>query len=373
MVDIEEVKTRKQLKEFVKFPNKLYKDCEYYVPMLFNDEVNNFVPSKNPAFEECDVVMYLAKRNDEIVGRICGIIQHSYNKKLNCKKVRFSRFDSINDQEVANALFDKVSEWAKSKGMTEIIGPLGFNDLDREGLLIEGFDRLSTYETQYNYDYYPKLIENYGFTKDADWVEYRVKWTNKLDERYEKIGKRVLDKYNLRVLKLGKRKLIKKYGDEIFDLIDEGYKDLYGTVPYSPKTRKLILKNFDLALNPRLICTIVDANDKPVAFALILPSMAEAIRDSRGKLLPFGMFKILHSIRHPKVVDFALVSVATEYQNKGLNAILFYELVNSMSVYKIEACETNLNLEDNLAVQNMWHNLEREQHKRRRSYIKTIE
>lgn len=373
MVQVEQVKTKKQLRQFVHFPNELYRDCEYYVPMINLDEKNNFIPKKNPAFEECDVALFLAKRDGKIVGRIAGIIQHSYNKKMGCKKVRFSRFDSIDDQEVANALFNTVSEWAKSKGMTEIVGPLGFNDLDREGLLIEGFDRLSTYETQYSYPYYPKLIENYGFTKDVDWVEYRVKWTNKLDERYDRIGQMVLNKYNLKVIKgLNKKQLIKKYGDAIFDLIDEGYKDLYGTVPYSPKTRKLILKNFDLALNVKLMCLVVDSNDKPVAYALILPSLAEAVRDCRGKLLTFKVFKILRAIKNPKVVDFALVSIASDYHNKGLNGIIFSELVNSMSVYDIEACETNLNLEDNLAVQNMWHNLEREQHKRRRSYIKQI-
>ena len=374
MVDIVEVKTKKQLKQFVEFVNKLYWDCEYYVPMINIDERNNFVPSKNPAFEECDVVLYLAYKDNKIVGRIAGIIQHTYNKIHNCKKVRFSRFDCIDDQEVANALFDKVTEWAKSKGMNTIMGPLGFNDLDREGLLIKGFDRICTYETQYNYDYYPKLIENYGFSKDVDWVEYRVKWPEKLDERYSKIGHRVLEKYNLKVVKgISKKKLIKQYGEGIFDLLDEEYHSLYGTVPFSKKTRQLILKNFGPALNTDLICVVVDSNDKPVAFALILPSMSEAIRDSHGRLLPFGIFRLLKAIKHPKVVDFALVAIADDYHNKGLNGIIFSELVDSMSKYKVEACETNLNLEDNLAVQNMWHNLEKEQHKRRRSYTKEIQ
>ncbi len=373
MLEIIEVKTRKQLKQFVKFPNKLYKDCEYYVPMINIDEINNFNPKKNPAYEECDVVLYLAKLDNKIVGRIAGIIQHTYNKIYNCKKVRFSRFDCIDNQEVANALFDAVSKWAKEKGMTEIIGPLGFNDLDREGLLIHGFDRICTYESQYNYDYYPKLIENYGFIKDTDWVEYRVQWPKKLDERYDKIGHKVLEKYNLKVIEgISKRKLIKQYGDDIFDLLDEGYKNLYGTVPFSKKTRDLILKNFGPALKTNMMCVVVDSNDKPVAFALILPSMSEAVRDSHGKLFPFGMFRLLHAINNPKVVDFALVSIAEEYHNKGLNGIIFAQLVKNLSKYKIEACETNLNLEDNLAVQNMWHNFDKEQHKRRRSYIKSI-
>ena len=373
MVNIVEVSSKKQLKQFVKFVNELYWDCEYYVPMINIDEINNFVPSKNPAFEECDVKLFLAYKDGKIVGRIAGIIQNTYNKIHDCKKVRFSRFDCIDDQEVANALFDSVSAWAKEKGMTDIVGPLGFNDLDREGLLISGFDRLCTYETQYNYDYYPKLIENYGFVKDIDWVEYRVKWPDKLDERYDKIGHRVLERYNLKVIKgLSKKKLIAKYGDGIFDLLDEGYKNLYGTVPFSKKTRDLILKNFGPALNVDLMCVVVDSDDKPVAFALTLPSMSESIRDSHGKLLPFGAFKLLHQIKHPKVIDFALVSIAQDYHNKGLNGIIFYELQKSLSKYNIVACETNLNLEDNLAVQNMWHNFDKEQHKRRRSYIKSI-
>ena len=374
MIIIEEVKTKKQIKEFVLFPNKLYWDCEYYVPMINVDEINNFNPKKNPAFEECDVVMYVAKKDGKIVGRICGIIQHTYNKKNNCKKVRFSRFDSINDQEVANALFDKVTAWAKEKGMTEIIGPLGFNDLDREGLLIEGFDRLSTYETQYSYDYYPTLIENYGFKKDIDWIEQRLQLPKQVDERYVRIGQKVLEKYNLKIVDgLSKKAFIKKYGDKIFDLIDEGYAELYGTIPYSPKTRKLILKNFGLALNLKLMTLVVDENDNPVAYALILPSMSEAVRDCHGKLLPFGMFKILHAIKHPKVVDFALVTIKKEYRSTGLNSVIFSELIKNMLAMGVTECETNLNLEDNYAIQNMWHHFEKELHKRRRSYIKKID
>ena len=373
MIEIIEVKTKKQLKEFVLFPNKLYWNCEYYVPMINIDEFNNFIPSKNPAFEECDVVLYIAKKDGKIVGRIGGIIQHTYNKINNCKKARFTRFDSIDDQEVANALFNKVTEWAKVKGMTEIVGPLGFNDLEREGLLIEGFDRLSTYETQYSYEYYPKLVENYGFSKDTDWVESRLKVPKEVDERFERISKIIIEKYNLKIVKgISKKQLIKRYGDPIFDLIDEGYKDLYGTVPYNAKTRKLILKNFNLALNTNLITLVVDENDKVVAFALILPSLSEAVRDSHGKLLPLGAFRILKAIKKPKVADFALVTIAKDYQNQGLNSIIFVELIRNMNKMGITECETNLNLEDNYAIQNMWHNFEREQHKRRRSYIKKI-
>lgn len=374
MVEIVEVKTKRQLKQFVKFVNKLYWDCEYYVPMINVDEINNFIPKKNPAFEECDVKLFLAYRDGKIVGRIAGIIQHAYNKKMNCKKVRFTRFDCIDDQEVANALFDAVKDWAKAQGMTHIMGPLGFNDLDREGMLVEGFDRLATYETQYNYDYYPKLVENYGFQVDVTWVEYRIKIPEALDEKYNRIGAKILERYNLTTVgKISKKQLFKQYGDKIFDLLDEGYKDLYGTVPYSKKIRQLILKNFGPALKPELMSIILNAEGNPVAYALILPSLAVAVRDSHGKLLPLGACRMLHAINHPKVVDFALVVVDKEYHNKGLNSIIFTQIVEMFKKMGVQECETNLNLEDNYAIQNMWHNFEREQHKKRHSYIKEID
>lgn len=374
MIEITEVKTRKQLKEFAEFVNKLYKGCPYYVPTLFGDELDMFTPSENPSFEECEVVMFLAKRDGETVGRIAGIIQNTYNRLHDCKLVRFTRFDSIDDQEVANALFDAVSGWAKERGINGIVGPLGFNDLDREGLLIDGFDRICTYETQYNYDYYPKLIENYGFKKDADWVEYRLTCPPSIDERYERIGNRILEKYDLRVVKgLKTKQFIEKYGDDVFDLIDEGYGQLYGVVPFSKKTRQLILSQFGVALNTELMVLVVDKDDKPVAYALTLPSLSNALVGSGGHLYPHTIVKLLKAIKKPKEIDFALVSIKTEYQNKGLNAIIFNELMTRFINRGIGYCETNLNLEDNLAVQNMWHNYEREQHKRRRSYFKSIE
>lgn len=373
MVDIIEVKTRKQLKKFAEFVNKLYKGCPYYVPTLFADELDMFTPSKNPAYEECDVVLYMAYRDGKMVGRIAGIIQNTYNRIRDCKLVRFTRFDAIDDQEVANALFDAVTKWAKERGINGIVGPLGFNDLDREGLLIEGFDRICTYETQYNYDYYPKLIENYGFVKDADWVEYRIKFPEQIDERYERIGNKILEKYELKVIRdMPKKEFISKYGEDIFDLVDEGYGALYGTVPFSKKTRQLILSQFGLALNTDLMALVVDKDDKPVAFALTLPSLSKALVGSGGHLYPHTIIKLLKAIKKPKDIDFALVAVKDEYLHKGLNGVIFNELMHRFLKMGIGYCETNLNLEDNIAVQNMWHNYEREQHKRRRSYHKSI-
>ena len=201
MIEIKEVKTKKDIKNFVNFPHQLYKNVEHYVPFLNIDEVNKFDEKKNESYEDCIVKCFLAYKEDEIVGRVAGIIQKLYNSKVNEKRIRFSRFDCINDQEVANALFSTVEEWAKEQGMELIHGPMGYNDLDREGLLIDGFDQMSTFEEQYNYPYYPELIENYGFEKEVDWVEYRIFKPNEPIERIERISEVVAKRYKLKLVK----------------------------------------------------------------------------------------------------------------------------------------------------------------------------
>lgn len=373
MVEIRKINKKSDIKKFVDFPIKLYKNCEYFVPPISIDEVNMFLPNKNACFIDTDVQCFLAYRDGKIVGRIAGLIQKTFNKIKNEKRVRFSRFDCIDDQEVANALFDAVEAWAKEQGMTAIHGPLGFNDLDREALLIEGFNELSTYETQYNYPYYQKLIENYGFAKDCDYVEYRIKIPDHVDEKYERVSNKIMERFKLKIVEEKNiNRFIKKYFNEIFDLIDEAYQDLYGVVPYGEAVRKQFISSFKLIINMRYVCAIEDENGKIVAFGLTFPSLAKAVRDSKGKILPFGIFRMLKALKHPKEADLALIAVAKEYRNKGLPAMLFNKIMKNFIEDKIEYVETNLNMESNLEVQAQWKAFDHRQHKRRRCFIKEI-
>ncbi len=373
MIEIIEVKTKKEIREFVDFPTKLYKGVKQYVHPLRFDEINNFNPKKNASLEECDVQLFLAKQDGKIVGRIAGIIQRSYNKKVGQTRCRFSRFDAINDIEVAHALFGAVENWAREQGMNIVHGPLGFNDLDREGMLIEGFDEIATFEEQYNFPYYKDLLEACGYEKETDWLEYKI-FPSPLDERTDRIADMVLKRYNLRVVQeKSKKKFLKKYGDQLFEVIDQAYAPLHGTVPLSESVRAQILEQFELILSLKFFIAIVDENDRVIAFGFALPSLAKAVNKSKGKMLPAGIFRMLHAIKKPQVVDLALVGIRPEYQGKGVNAIIMRFMANSIKKNHIQFCETNLNLEDNIKIQQQWKLFNHSQHKRRRCFIKKLD
>ncbi|MDD2445511.1 MAG: hypothetical protein PHX09_01725 [Clostridia bacterium] len=375
MIEIKEVITRKQRAQFVDFPTKLYDKCEYYVHPLRVDEMKLFNRNKNEIYKDCDAVYYLALKDGKVVGRIAGIQQNVYNEKTKEKRVRFSRFDSVNDEEVAKALFGAVEKWAKKNGMEMVHGPLGFNDLDREGLLINGFDYDSTFEEQYNYDYYPKLIEKCGYGKEIDWLEYRIFPPKEINERVKKLSEAVLKRFKLRVVKeKSKRKYIEKYKKGIFDVLDEAYSTLYGVVPFTDKLRDQIISQFKLFIKLEYIITIVDENDEIAAFGFAIPSLSEAVRKSKGRYLPFGFIRMLRAVKSKKNkrADLGLIGVRDKYQNKGLPAVVMSFIIEHMIEEKFEYCETNLMLEDNLRIQQTWDNFDHIQHKRRRSYIKKI-
>ena len=358
MIEIKEVKTKKEIKEFINFPLNLYKNNPYFVPCLYGDEKKMF--KKNYLY--CDQALsicYNAYKDGKIVGRIQGIIQQASNKKWNQKRVRFTRFDSIDDQEVASSLFSSVISWAKEQGMEEIVGPLGFSDLDREGLLIEGFDQLSTFEEQYNYEYYSKLIENYGFSKEVDWIERKLTLPGPLDERFARITGRIMKKFNLHFSTCKNvKEFIKRYADQFFDIIDETYKDIYATVPFTEKMKKNLISNFKLIVKIENVTVIVDENDKVVAFGLYFPSIAKSVRDTKGKLFPFGFIKILKEINHPEGIDLALIGCKDEYQLKGVSSALIFEVMKMLKKPNIKWAETNLNIEDNENIINQWKNFE---------------
>lgn len=369
---IKEVKSKKEQRDFVKFPLKLYKNNPYFVPALYMDEMKLF--KKNNGHSECETIYFNCYDGKKVVGRISGIIQHQANKKWNQSRVRFTRFDSIDNQEVANMLFSNVEKWAKEKGIEEIVGPLGFSDLDREGLLIEGFEELSTFEEQYNYPYYEKLVENYGFQKEVDWVERQVRAPLEIDPRYERISNRMLQKYNLRFTDCKTtNEFIKRYKDQFFEILDKTYDNLYGTVPFTDEMKKELISEFRLFINVKFISTIVDENDRIVAFGLIIPSIAKAVQKSKGRLTIPAIIRILKASKKPKILDFGLVGVIDEYRSKGIASAMFYKIMVYLKEGNVEYAETNLNLEDNSSMINQWKSFDTRLHKRRRSYVKKID
>ena len=372
MIGIKEVKTKREIKEFIGFPLRLYKGNPCYVPPLYGDEKVLF-KRETVYSEQAESVFFIAVRAGETVGRIQGILQRVSNEKWGQKRVRFTRFDCIDDEEVATALFSAVEDWARSKGMEEVVGPLGYSDLDREGLLVEGFDMLSTFEEQYNYPYYADLIENAGYKKEVDWVEYRLFAPDKPDERIGRISDMMMKKYGL---KLGTaknaRQFVKKWGEGFFDVLDETYEAIYQSVPFTPKMKKNLIKSFRLVINVRYAAMIVDKDDNIVGFGIAFPAIGEALQRSGGRLTPAAAVRVIKAIRRPKAIDLALIGILPEYRNKAISTSIVNELMKMLSEGGIEYAETNLNLEDNVNVRNQWKWFNAVQHKRRRSYVKTL-
>ncbi len=373
MIQIVEVKSKKQIKEFVNFPLRLYKGNPYFVPPLYGDELEIFKPN-NKYSDQSESIFYLAIRDGKTVGRIQGILQRVANEKWNQKRVRFNRFDSINDQEVANALFNAVEEWAKSKGMNEIVGPLGYSDLDREGLLIEGFDQISTFEEQYNYDYYPTLVENAGYGKEIDWLESKLTAPEKIDERLDNISNHMMQKYGLRLgMAKTANEFVKKWGEGFFTVLDETYDAIYQSVPISDRLKRDLINSFSLILNVKYATVILDKDDKIVGFGIGFPSIGKALQKSGGRLTPSAIVRLLRSIRKPKVLDLALIGIIPEYRNKAIATSIISEMLKMLRRGEVAYAETNLNLETNHNILNLWKHFDRVQHKRRRSYVKSID
>lgn len=373
MIEIREVKTKKEQKEFMQFPIDLYKGNKCFVPPLWMDEKKIF--TKNFVYADtCESVFYNAYEDGKMVGRIEGILQKASNEKENTKRIRFTRFDSINSQEVANKLFEAVENWAKQKGMDTVCGPLNYSDLEREGLLIEGFDQLSTFEEQYNADYYQTLIENCGYKKEVDWYEFKLylSETESIDQM-KKTAEFVMKRYNLHYAEAKNvNAFLDKYADKFFALLDESYKNIFGTVPFTDGMKKMTIDNFKLIINLKNVIAIVDENDNMVCLGICFASIAKALQKSGGHLTPSAIVKVLSAIKDPKIIDLGLVGVDPTYLNRGISAVVCYELMRMLKETNIEYAETNLNLEDNYSILNMWKHFNAVQHKKRRSYIKVI-
>lgn len=373
-LEIKEVNSQYDLRRFVKFNIDLYKDCPYHVPGLIDEEIMTLSRDKNPAFETCDAIYFLALRDGRIVGRIAGIYVPRCNEIWNENHVRFGFMDFVDDVEVVDALFDAVTAWAKTKGATALHGPLGFTDMDHEGLLIYGFDQPGTMATIYNYEYYPQHLERIGFTKDQDWKEYKIFIPESVPEKHLRIGEIVKQKYGLKVLKFKKRKEIWKYAHKIFETLNTAYSHLYGFTPLTVKQIDYYVKMYIPMLRLDLVTLIIrEADDAVAGFAITMPNLTNAMRNAKGSLLPFGFIHLLKALySKPKVIDLYLIGVLPEYRNKGVNALLFNDLIPKYIKLGSEYAESNPELETNNAVQAQWDYFRREHHKTRRAYIKRI-
>lgn len=374
-VEIREITpTKSNLKKYTKFGIDLYKDNDYYVPPLIMDDVETLSPDKNPAFDYCKAKSWMAYRDGKPVGRITGIINTVVNERTGSRDLRFGFLDFIDDEEVVDALFDALAQWGRSQGLTSMVGPMGFSDMDHEGMLTEGFDELGTMATIYNYPYYPQHMERMGFHKDAEWVEYRMTVPDKIPEKMLRVAEIVKKKYGVRTIKYTSAKKIKEeYGVALFELINEAYDQLYGYSPLSQKQIEYYIDIYLPILRLENVCLIVDSDDKLIGVGISIPSMSRALQKGRGRLFPTGWLHLLKAMyMHNDVVDLLLVAVKPEYQSKGVNALLFADLLPVYIKNGYRWAESNPELADNENVQLQWQYFEHRQHRRRAAFRKDI-
>lgn len=379
-IEIKKVESHRDLCKFIDFHNELYKGNPYHVPNLYFDEMNTFRKDKNAAFDFCEAEYFMAYRDGKVVGRVAAIINHSANKKWERESVRFGWIDFVDDIEVSKALLKAVEDYGKSKGMKEIVGPLGFTDMDPEGMLLYGYDQLGTQATAYNYPYYPEHMDRMGgWEKDNDYVEYKLYVPEEMPEKYATIAKMIQKRYNLQVKKLKRNEIYGEngYGRKIFQVVNETFKDLYGYSKLTDRQIEQYVKMYLPMADLDLITIIEDWNTpdhKVVGVGISIPSLARALQKCGGKLFPFGWWHILRALKFHKteVVDLLLIGVLPEYRQKGANALLFYDLIPHYQRLGFKWGETHVEMETNMKVQGQWQYLNREIHKRRRCYKKDI-
>lgn len=374
-VTIKKVETRHELKVFVRFANRLYKGNPYYVPSMPFDDLNTFDKEKNGAYEFCDTELYLAYKDGNVVGRVAAIVNHKANDAWKVNQVRFGWIDFIDDLEVSKALLDAVTAFGKAHGMTQIVGPLGFTDFDPEGMLVDGFDRVSTMALIYNHPYYPEHMKKHGYVKETGWVEYRITIPQELPEKHVKFAQIIKERYNLKIRKLTKRQIRKeKYGHKLFDLINQTYCVLYGYSLLSPKQIDQYVDVYLGLVDMKMLTFIEDENGDLIAAGVTIPSMSEALQKCNGEILPFGWWHLLKSMywKKPDTLDMLLIGVRPDWQNKGVNSLIFVDMFQTYKEMGFKYAETNANLETNAKVQAMWTPFERELHKRRWVFGKEI-
>ncbi len=374
-VEIIEVETKAQLRKFVDFPNILYKDNPNFVPAFYGDDLADWDKDKNPAFDYCDAKCFLAYKSGEIVGRIGAILSYKANEKWETQRMRFSQVDFIDDIEVSTALFAAVENWAKEKNCNQVHGPLGFCDLDREGMLVDGFDKRSMFITYYNEPYYNEHLEKLGYKKDTDWVEYKImapEMSSEKAEKMHKIAEHIMKRKKLHKVKVKTRFGFAPYVKKVFELVNAAYAPLYGVVDLNEKQIKKYANKFIPLLNPKYTCFVMDENDNMVAFGVSAPSVAEAMKKSRGRLFPTGWVHVLKAFEQSKALDMFLIAVRPDLQGSGVNAVILDHLIQNAAKNGIKYAETGPMLETNAKILAQWKSFDTELHKRRRCYIKDL-
>lgn len=376
MVEIREVLSRSDLKKFVTYPNQLYRDVPQYMPPLISEDMADWNPRANPAFEYCEAKCFLALREGRIVGRIGAILSHRANEKWHTRRMRFTQVDFIDDAEVSAALFGAVEAWAREKGCDEVHGPLGFTDLDREGMLVEGFDQKGMFITYYNHPYYIEHLTRLGYAKDVDWVEFLLDVPapdDPLTGKLDRLAARVERMCKLHVANVKRRSDYKPYVQKVFDLTNTCYAHLYGTVPLSDAQIKKYADKFIPLINPELACFVLDEQENLVAYGVSAPSMAAAIKKHNGHMFPLGFIDILRALRVNDTLDLFLIAVHPDYRNRGVNAILMNHVLKGCHKMGIVRAETGPQLETNEKIQGQWSMFSYRNHKRRRCFVKKLE
>ena len=374
-VQIKTVTSRSDLKVFVRFGNKLYKGNKFYVPSMPFDDLNTFNKDKNGAFDFCEAELYLAYKEGQVVGRVSAIVNYKANESWGVNQVRFGWIDFIDDMEVSAALLEAVIAFGKARGMSQIVGPLGFTDFDPEGMLVEGFDRLSTMALIYNHPYYPEHMKKHGYYKETGWVEYRITIPETVPDRHQHLCDTVISRYNLKVRKLTRRQIKKEdYGRKLFKLINETYCVLYGYSLLSDKQIDQYVGLYLSLVDPKMLTFIEDENGELIAAGITIPSLSEALQKCNGEIFPFGWWHLLKAmfIKKPETLDMLLIGVRPDYQNKGVPTLLFTDLIQTYNQMGFKYAETNANLETNHSVQALWEPFEKEQHKKRWVFAKDI-
>ena len=371
-ITIKEIQSKQELKHFIEFPNWLYKNNEYFVPALFRHELKTLSEKYNPAFEFCEARYWVAMENNKIVGRVAGIINHNYNKKVGEDCARFGWLDFTEDEEVLKKLLETVENWAIQKNMRCIHGPLGFISFDASGVLIEGFKELPTSFSHYNYPYYPELIERQGYKKDIDWLEYNVQVPDKVPENFTKTARLIKKRYQLQSIEFKNKKDFLKYTDDIFQLVNKEYSHLYSFSELTENQIEQLKKQFISLIRLEYVSVIVNSENKVIGVGICMPSLSRAIQKAKGKLFPFGLFRIFNALHNNDTVDTLLIAIDKYYRDKGVNAIIFDDIGNAFIRNGITNIESNRELEENYSVNNLWKKFEYRQHKRARCYCKYL-
>ncbi len=374
-VSIKTVETKAQLKAFVKFPLELYKGCPYYVPNLYMDEMSTLDMAKNPMGKYCKSRMFLAYKDGKLAGRCIAIINEIANRDWNHAEVRFGWIDFIDDKEVSRALMEAVMAFGKEYGMTQVSGPLGFTDFDSEGCVVDGFDDISSFMLKYNYSYYGEHFEALGMTKANDWLEYRIFIPTEVPEKVQRAAALVSERYNLHVRKITKRQVKKEgYGQKIFDLVNRTYSQLYDFTIFPPEVIDNYVKTFLGLLDLKYVTLVEDAEGKLIGLALTMPSFAHAVKKGNGYLFPLGWWHLLKSIywKHEEALELLLIAVEPEYQNRGVHAMLFNDLIPNIISGGFQYGESNAEMESNTKVQNIWNLYRKDFKRRRRVFTKEI-